>query len=110
LQEIITEPQAEAFVEKDDGILESYLVKIRRHRAAKTALMKQRLDTLAQNNTALVTLITAYSPHAKTAAFTSEANSFGNYAVARRDRWNFAMALSWPQGTTPQQGPRDSDG
>ena len=92
-QGIIAELQAEPFVEKDNGILESYLVKIRRDGVAKNALMKQRLDQLAENNTALVTLITAYSPHAKTAAFTSEANKFRNYAVAWRDRWNSVMEL-----------------
>ena len=53
---IITELQAEPFVEKDNGILESYLVKIRRDGVAKNAPMKQRLDQLAENNTALVTL------------------------------------------------------
>ena len=45
---IITELQAEPFVEKDNGILESYLVKIRRDGVAKNAPMKQRLDQLAE--------------------------------------------------------------
>ena len=43
--------------------------------------MKQRLDQLADNNTAIVTLIKAYSPQAKTAAFTTEADKFRNYAL-----------------------------
>jgi hypothetical protein len=103
-QGIIAELQAEPFVEKDNGILESYLVKIRRDGVAKNALMKQRLDQLAENNTALVTLITAYSPHAKTAAFTSEANKFRNYAVAWRDRWNSVMELFMAGGNYAASG------
>jgi hypothetical protein len=40
--------------------------------------MKQRLDQLAENNTAIVTLIKAYGRHAKTTAFTAEADKFRN--------------------------------
>jgi hypothetical protein len=43
--------------------------------------MKQRLDQLADNNTAIVTLIKAYSPQVKTAAFTTAADKFRNYAL-----------------------------
>ena len=92
-QTIISELQAEPYTEKDNGVLESYLVKIRRDGVVKNAPMKQRLDQLAENNTALVTLIMGYSPHAKTAAFTLEANKFRNYASAWRDRWNSVMEL-----------------
>jgi len=52
-----------------------------------------RLDLLAENNTAIVTLIKAYSPHAKTRAFIVEADKFRNYASAWRDRWNSVMEL-----------------
>jgi hypothetical protein len=102
---IITELQAEPFVEKDNGILESYLVKIRRDGVAKNAPMKQRLDQLAENNTALVTLIAVYVPHARTAAFMPVANKFRNYAVAWRDRWNSVMELFMAGGNYPAAGP-----
>jgi hypothetical protein len=92
-QSIINELQAEPFVEKDNGMLESYLIKIRREGAAKNAQMKQRLDQLAENNTTIVALIKAYSPHANAAAFTIEADKFRNYASAWRDRWNSVMEL-----------------
>jgi hypothetical protein len=49
-QAIIKELQLEPLTEKDSGILESYLAKIRRDGVAKHADMKQRLDTLAENN------------------------------------------------------------
>jgi len=102
---LIAELQAEPFVEKDNGILESYLVKIRRDGVAKTAPMKQQLDQLAENNAALITLITVYSPRAKTAAFASEANKFRNYAVGWRDRWNSVMELFMAGGNYPAAGP-----
>ena len=56
-QTLLKELQADPFTEKDSGILESYLAKIRRDGVAKHADMKQRLDQLAENNTAIVTLI-----------------------------------------------------
>jgi hypothetical protein len=68
--------------EKDSGILESYLAKIRRDGVAKNVEMKQRLDALAENNTAIVTLIKAYAPHAKTPVFTVDGDKFRNYAAA----------------------------
>lgn len=73
---IIKELQTEPFTEKDAAILESYLAKIRRDGVPKHADMKQRLDQLAENNTAIVTLINVYSLHAKTPAFKSEADKF----------------------------------
>jgi len=100
-QEILSELQAEPYVEKDNGILESYLVKIRRDGVPKNASMKQRLDQLAENNTALVTLITAYMPSARTDAFRAEANKFQHYAVAWRDRWNSVMELFMAGGNYP---------
>jgi hypothetical protein len=92
-QALIKELEAEPFAEKDSGILESYLAKIRRDGVPKHADMKQRLDTLAETNTAIVTLIKAYAPHAKTPAFATEADKFRNYASAWRDRWNSVMEI-----------------
>jgi hypothetical protein len=90
---LIKELQAEPFTEKDAGILASYLAKIRRDGVAKNAQMKQRLDQLADNNVAIVTLVTTYAPYAKTSAFKTEAEKFRNYAAAWRDRWNSVMEL-----------------
>jgi len=55
--------------------------------------MKQPRDQLAENNTAIVTLIVVYAPHAKTPAFTAEADKFRHYASAWRDRWDSVMEL-----------------
>jgi len=92
-QALIRTLQSDPFTEKTAGILESYLAKIRRDSVAKHAEMKQKLDTLAENNTAIVTLIKAYAPQATTPAFTTEADKFRNYASAWRDRWNSVMEL-----------------
>jgi hypothetical protein len=100
-QALIKKLQAEPFTEKDLGILPSYLAKIRRDGVAKHADMKQRLDQLAENNTAIVTLIKVYSPQAKTAAFTAEADKFRNYASAWRDRWDSVMELFMAGGNYP---------
>ena len=66
--------------------------------------MKQQLDQLAENNTAIVTLIKAYAPHARTAAFTSEADKFRNYASAWRDRWNSVMEIFMAGGNYAASG------
>ena len=92
-QAITNELQVEPYAEKDTGIFGSYLLKIRRDGVAKHADMKQRLDQLAENNVAIVTLIKAYSSYAKTPGFTIEADKFRNYASAWRDRWNSVMEL-----------------
>jgi hypothetical protein len=100
-QGLIKELQTGPFAEQDSGILESYLAKIRRDGVSKNAAMKQRLDQLAENNTAIVALIQAYSPHAKTTAFTTEADKFRNYASAWRDRWNSVMEIFMAGGNYP---------
>jgi hypothetical protein len=90
---LVKELQGAAFVEPQLGILASYLAKIRRDGVPRHADMKQRLDRLAENNTAIVTLVNAYAGTARTAAFTLEANKFRTYAAAWRDRWNSVMEL-----------------
>jgi hypothetical protein len=92
-QQILNELQTQPFDDSDNGILESYLVKIRRDGVPKNAEMKQRLDQLAENNTAIVALIKAYAPHARTPAFIAQGDKFRNYASAWRDRWNSVMEL-----------------
>jgi hypothetical protein len=103
-QTLIHELQSEPFTERDFGILESYLAMIRRDGVPKHANMKLRLDQLAQSNTAIVTLIKAYTPQAKTPAFTNEADKFRNYASAWRDRWNSVMELFMAGGNFAASG------
>ena len=101
---VLQELQSERYAEKDAGILGSYLAKIRRDGVAKHADMKQLLDELAENNTAIVALIKAYAPRVKTAALTTEADKFRTYASAWRDRWNSMMELFMAGGNYPASG------
>jgi hypothetical protein len=92
-EELMRALQSPPFSENDAGILESYLAMVRRDGVAKHADMKQRLDALAENNSAIVTLIKTYAPHAKTAEFKQQSDKFRNYASAWRDRWNSVMEI-----------------
>ncbi|HEY5102356.1 MAG TPA: hypothetical protein VII70_06205 [Steroidobacteraceae bacterium] len=103
-QALTQELQREPFIGAGSGILESYLAKIRRDGVVKHADMKQRLDQLAENNTAIVALIKIYAPQAKTAAFAAEADKFRNYASTWRDRWNSVMELFMAGGNYPASG------
>ena len=87
-QELLQALQANAALETESGILAAYLAKIRADGLPKHADTKQRLDRLAENNSAIVALISVYSPHAKNAAYSAEADKFRRYAIAWRDRWN----------------------
>jgi hypothetical protein len=100
-QALLQELQAEPFIEKNSSVLESYLAKIRGDGVRDHADMKQRLDQLAENNTAIVTLIKAYAPIAKTPRFVAEGDKFRNYASAWRDRWNSVMELFMAGGNYP---------
>jgi hypothetical protein len=90
--------------------LQAYLAKICRDGVPKNAPMKQRLDQLAENNTAIVALIKVYAPHAKTPAFVAEADKFRNYSSAWRDRWNSVMELFMAGGNYPTSGVTFPDG
>ena len=103
-QALLKDLESEPFTEKDSGMLQSYLSKIRRDGIAKNAQMKQRLDQLAENNTEIVTLLKAYTLVAKTPTFTTEGDKFRNYASAWRDRWNSVMELFMAGGNYPESG------
>jgi hypothetical protein len=103
-QALIHELRSEPLTEKESGLLASYLATIRRDGVAQHADMKQKLDTLAENNTAIVTLIKAYAPHTITPAFSAEADKFRNYASAWRDRWNSVFELFMAGGNYAVSG------
>lgn len=103
-QAILQELQVEPFSEPDSGILESYLTKVRRDGVPKHMDMKQKLDQLAESNTAIVTLIKAYESQSKTPGFRAQADKFRNYASAWRDRWNSVMELFMAGGNYAASG------
>jgi hypothetical protein len=100
-QELLQALQTDSEPEKDSGILASYLARIRADGVAKHADMKQRLDRLAEINSAILALINVYAPHAKTGEFSAEADKFRRYAIAWRDRWNSVMELFMAGGNYP---------
>jgi hypothetical protein len=100
-QALIGQLQSPPFAESGKGILQSYLVKLRRDGLARTAAMKQLLDQLAQDDTVLLTLIAAYAPSASTPEFAAASGKFRNYAIAWQDRWNSAMELYMAGGDYP---------
>jgi hypothetical protein len=103
-QQVLQALQGDSALEKQSGILASYLAKIRADGVAKHADMKQRLDRLAENNSAIIALIDVYTPHARSAAFSAESERFVRYAIAWRDRWNAVMELFMAGGNYPVAG------
>ena len=103
-RQLLATLQSDLAGERDAAILGSYLAKIRADGLPKHADVKQRLDRLAENNGAIVTLIQVYSPHAKTAAFGNAAAKFQRYAIAWRDRWSSVMELFMAGGHYPAAG------
>jgi hypothetical protein len=83
------------------NILIAYLAAIRADGVAKHADTKVKLDRLAENNAGILAIINVYKPHAKTAAFSAEAQRFQRYAIAWRDRWNSVMELFMAGGNYP---------
>jgi hypothetical protein len=89
-QEPLQALQADGATDKASNVLGTYLASIRTEGLPKHADMKQRLHRLAENNSAILSLINVHSPHAKTAASNPEAEKFRSYAIAWRDRWNLS--------------------
>ncbi len=98
-QALLKELQAAPYTEEDATILVAYLAKIRRDGVPKHAGMRQRLDLLAENNVAIVTLLTAYEPFARSPGLAAEVDKFRSYSAAWRDRWNSVMELFMAGGT-----------
>ena len=96
---------APPFAEGDSGFLQSYLIRIRRDGVAKSAEMKQRIDSLANNNTQILTLISVYAPYSGNAGFRSAADHFREYALSVRDRWQSVPEVFMAGGNLPASVP-----
>ena len=92
-QKLLDELQAVVSTGREFDVLDSYLARIRVDGVPKHAHMKRQLEQIAENNTAIVTLIKVYAPHAKSAAFTAQGDRFRSYAMAWRERWNSVLEL-----------------
>lgn len=100
-QELRSAPYAEG----DNDFVSAYLIKIRRDGVPKHSDMKQRIDRLNNNNTAILALLAKYSTHAKTPEFKASAERFRDYAVSLRDRWQSVPEIFMAGGNLPAAGP-----
>lgn len=95
-----------AFTEGDNNFVSAYLIKIRRDGVPKHSDMKQRIDRINNNNTAILALLAKYSTHAKTPAFRASAERFRDYAISLRDRWQSVPEIFMAGGSLPVAAPR----
>ena len=100
-RELRTAPYSEG----NNDFVSAYLIKIRRDGVPKHSDMKQRIDRLNNNSTAILTLLARYSTHAKTAAFKASAERFREYAISLRDRWQSVFEIFMAGGNLPTAGP-----
>jgi hypothetical protein len=67
--------------------------------------MKQRIDRIENNNTAILALLAKYSTHARSAAFRASAEQFRDYAITLRDRWQSVFEIFMAGGNLPATAP-----
>lgn len=87
------------------AILDNYLQRIRKDGVAKNSVLKQRIETLVNNNTVIVALLSKYSTHVRTPAFKGAAEQYRNYAISFRDRWQSVFQIFMAGGNLPAAGP-----
>ena len=102
---ITQELSAAPFAEGDNDFVSAYLIKIRRDGVPKHSDMKQRIDRINNNNTAILALLAKYSAHARTPAFKASAERFRDYAISLRDRWQSVPEIFMAGGNLPAAGP-----
>ena len=93
------------YTESESPLLASYLADIRKDGVPKHSAMKQKIDTLVNNNTVIVALLSKYATRARTPAFRAAADQYRNYAIAIRDRWQSLFEIFMAGGNLPQAGP-----
>jgi len=102
---ITHELQSAPYVEGGNELVSAYLIKIRRDGVPKHSDMKQRIDRLMNNNTAILALLAKYSTHARTAALKSSAEQFRDYAISLRHRWQSVPEIFMAGGNLPVAAP-----
>jgi len=104
-EDLLLELQSPPFAEPGHGALDAFLMRIRRDGVPKHVEMKRRLDALADNATALQTLINLYAPRARTTAFSAELPALQQYVTVWHERWNSVMELYMAGGNLPAADP-----
>src|SRR6516162_765393 len=99
------ELEAAPYAEGDSQFVSAYLIKIRRDGVPKHSDMKQRIDRIVNNDTAMLALLAKYSGHARTPAFKASAERFREYAISLRDRWQSVPEIFMAGGNLPAAAP-----
>ncbi len=99
------ELQQPGYAEPGSGILQSYLIRIRRAGLVQGAPMKQRIDALVDNNTALLALLSVAAIDTRDAALRAAVEQFRVYAVGLRDRWESVPEIFMTGGNLPSSDP-----
>lgn len=102
---IYEELSSSLYSEPGWGILESYLLKIRRDGVPRHALMKQRIDSMDQNNQAIITLLRGYSGYIKTELLKAKSREFINHATLYSDRWGSLVEVYESGADFPTNAP-----
>jgi hypothetical protein len=102
---ITRELESAKYVESGNQFVSAYLIKIRRDGVPKHSDMKQRIDRIVDNNTAILALLAKYSTHAQTPAFKASAERFRDYAISLRDRWQSVPEIFMAGGNLPVDAP-----
>ena len=95
----------DGMADSESALLDTYLQRIRTDGVPKHSAMKQRIDTLVNNNTVIVALLSKYATHARTPAFKSAAEQYRTYAISFRDRWQSVFEIFMAGGNLPSAAP-----
>ena len=101
---ILSDLKVEGLADSDSVLLDTYLARIRADSVPKHATTTHAIDALANNNTAIVTLLERYVPRARTPAFQAAAGQFRDYATEFRDRWQSVFETFMAGGNLPAAG------
>ena len=100
-KKVIESMKKDGLVESESVIVSTYLERIRKDGVPKNSDMKHRVDSLVNNNTMIVVLLSKYLPRARTAEFRVAALKFTDYAAGFRDRWQSIFEIFMVGGRVP---------
>ena len=101
---IVESLKRDGLADSESAIPDTYLQRIRKDGVPKNSAMKQRIDRLVDNNTAIVTLLSTYTTRARTLEFRVAAEKYRDYANSFRDRWQSVFEVFMAGGNLPPVG------
>jgi len=101
---IVESLKREVLADSESAILDTYLQRIRKDGVSKNSAMRQRIDRLVDNNTAIVTLFSTYTTRARTLEFRVAAEKYRDYSSSFRDRWQSVFEVFMAGGNLPPIG------